>query len=198
MTIHEKISTYIEKQSRWSSQLKELRTLFNKTELVEEVKWGSPTYTLNGKIVAGFAGFKNHYAIWFHQGVFLKDPHNRLLNAQEGKTKALRQWRFEEGDNIPESEVLSYLQESIENCLAGKELKPLQKKKVVLPPILKEAFDKDPVLKQAFTSLTPGKQREYAEHIGSAKREATQEKRLSVAIPLILNGKGLYDKYKNC
>lgn len=198
MTIHEKISTYIEKQSRWSSQLKELRTLFNKTELVEEVKWGSPTYTLNGKIVAGFAGFKNHYAIWFHQGVFLKDPHNRLLNAQEGKTKALRQWRFEEGDNIPESEVLSYLQESIENCLAGKELKPLQKKEVVLPPILKEAFDKDPVLKQAFTSLTPGKQREYAEHIGSAKREATQEKRLSVAIPLILNGKGLYDKYKNC
>lgn len=38
--------------------------------------------------------------------------------------------------------------------------------------------------------------KEYAEHIGSAKREAIALTRLQKAIPQILKGKGLYDKYK--
>ena len=91
MTDSEKVSTYITKHENWSKELSLLRELFQQTELLEEVKWGSPTYTSNGKLVAGFAAFKKHYAIWFHQGVFLKDPYNVLNNAQEGKTKALRQ-----------------------------------------------------------------------------------------------------------
>lgn len=198
MTDSEKVTTYIQKHEKWLDELSTLREVFNDTELLEEVKWGCPTYTLNGKIVAGFGAFKNHYAIWFHQGVFLKDTHKMLLNAQEGKTKALRQWRFEEGDSIPAKLVYSYIVESIQNTLAGKELKPQRQKGVTLPPILKEAFKKQPFLEKAFKDLSPGKQREYAEHIGSAKRETTQEKRLNTSIPPILKGKGLYDKYKNC
>ena len=64
--------------------------------------------------------------------------------------------------------------------------------------ILKEAFKNDTLLEKSFKKLTPGKQREYAEHIGGAKREATQQSRLEKAIPLILKGEGLHDKYKNC
>lgn len=75
------------------------------------------------------------------RGVFEGFP-EKLLNAQEGKTKALRQWRFEKGDVIPDAIVLSYLKESIENCLAGKEVKPERKKGVSLPPILKVLFNK--------------------------------------------------------
>lgn len=198
MTDSEKVTAYIQKHEKWSAELTSLRGIFQDTELLEEVKWGSPTYTLNGKLVAGFAAFKNHFAIWFHQGVFLKDSYKKLLNAQEGKTKALRQWRFEKEDPIPKDLVHSYILESIQNTLAGKEVKPKRKKGVTLPPLLETAFKKQPKLKEAFKSLSPGKQREYAEHIGSAKREATQEKRLTNAIPLILEGKGLYDKYKNC
>ncbi len=198
MTDSEKVTAYIQKHEKWSGELYMLRNIFNSTELFEEVKWGSPTYTLNGKLVAGFAAFKNHYALWFHQGVFLKDPNKKLLNAQEGKTKALRQWRFEAGDAIPEDLVLSYIEEAIQNSLMGKEFKPERKKAITLPPILTKALEKDDKLRDAFNSLTPGRQRDYAEHIGSAKREVTQESRLLAAIPLILSGKGLYDKYKNC
>lgn len=198
MTDSQKVDAYIAKHSQWSDALTTLRTIFHKTELQEAIKWGSPTYTLNGKIVAGIAGFKNHYAIWFHQGVFLKDTHNVLNNAQEGKTKALRQWRFSKEDTIPEATVLAYLEESIQNTLAGKELKPERKKGVSLPPILKAAFKQDASLHKAFNVLSPGKQREYAEHIGSAKQEATRERRLEKVKPLILKGAGLHDKYKNC
>ena len=88
MTDSEKVTAYIQKHEKWSDELDTLRKIFTATELEEEVKWGSPTYTLNRKLVAGFAAFKNHYAIWFHQGVYLMDPYNVLSNAQEGKTKA--------------------------------------------------------------------------------------------------------------
>lgn len=198
MTDSQKVDAYIEKQSQWSEEMKRLREVFQKTELKEEVKWGSPTYTLNKKLVAGFAGFKNHYAIWFHQGVFLKDPHKKLLNAQEGVTRGMRQWRFTKGDPMEGDILLDYLQESIENCLAGKEIKPVKKKGVDIPPLIKEKMESEAAFKAAFEKLTPGKQREYADHISSAKREATQLSRMDKIVPMILEGKGLNDKYKNC
>ena len=77
MSDPEKVTAYIKKHTQWSEQLAQLRRVFQRTELKEEVKWGSPSYTLNGKLVAGMAAFKNHYALWFHHGVFLKDPNKK-------------------------------------------------------------------------------------------------------------------------
>ncbi|NND62575.1 MAG: hypothetical protein HKN48_05230 [Flavobacteriaceae bacterium] len=198
MTSVDNVDEYITKHDKWSDQLKELRSIFHRTELLEEIKWGSPTYTLNGKLVAGIAAFKNHYALWFHQGVFLKDQANKLHNAQEGKTKALRQWKFVAGDTIDSDLVLDYIQESIENCIAGKEIKPERKKGVSIPPFLNNAFKKDVNFKSAFENLTPGKQREYAAYISEAKRDATKESRLQKIVPMVKSGVGLNDKYKNC
>lgn len=198
MTDSEKIKAYIDKQEKWGSQLGELREIFQQSDLKEEVKWGTPTYTMKGKLVAGFAAFKNHYAIWFHQGVFLKDPDKKLHNAQEGKTKAMRQWRFTESDKIEADLILKYLREATENSIAGKVVKSERKKTVSIPGLLQQAMNNNATLKKAFESLTPGKQREYAEHIGSAKREVTQISRLEKIIPMIIDGKGLHDKYRNC
>ena len=199
MTASEKVDAYIKKHSKWSDQLASLRSVFQQTELLEEVKWGSPTYTLNGKLVAGMAAFKNHYALWFHQGVFLKDKHQKLINAQEGVTRALRQWKFVEGDEIDQDLVRSYVQESIENCIAGKEIKPQRKsKEVVVPDFLQKALNSDKELNSAYEALTPGRRREYADYIDQAKREATKASRLEKIAPMIKQGVGLNDKYKNC
>ena len=193
-----KIDEYLKKHSQWENQLSLLRALFLKTELKEELKWGAPAYTLNGKIVTGLGAFKNHYAIWFHQGVFLKDKQKQLVNAQEGKTQALRQWKFTSESKIDSDLVFDYILESIENCKAGKKIAPKTKKEVIIPKLLEEAFHKNQQLKNSFQKLTPGKQREYAEHIASAKREATQISRLEKVMPMIIENKGLHDKYKNC
>ena len=40
------------------------------------------------------AVFKFYVGLWFFQGAFLSGPAKVLVNVQEGKTKALRQWRF--------------------------------------------------------------------------------------------------------
>ncbi|MEE3224567.1 MAG: YdeI/OmpD-associated family protein [Bacteroidota bacterium] len=71
-------------------------------------------------------------------------------------------------------------------------------KKIALPNELTQAFSEDQNLEKAFKALTPGRQKEYAEHIASAKQEKTRLSRLEKATPLILDGKGLHDKYKNC
>jgi len=198
MAASEKIEQYIDKNKKWKNELSLLRSIFQKSELTEKIKWGAPAYTIDGHLVAGLGAFKNHYAIWFHQGVFLKDPDKKLINAQEGVTKALRQWKFSESDEIEPEIVLKYIKEATENAKSGKKLKPQRKKELVIPSILKQVLDKDRSLSDAFKKLTPGKQREYADHIGSAKREATQIGRLEKSIPMIIEGKGLYDKYKNC
>lgn len=196
MTDSQKVDSYIENQTQWKEKLQQLREVFQNTELKEEVKWGRPMYTLNGKLIVAMAYFKNHIAIWFHQGVYLKDRHNKLINAQEGITKALRQWRFEKDDLIDSKLVLEYVEEAIANAKAGKELKKTTKKEVVIPEILKKAFEKDKNLKESYQKLTPGRQREYAEHIGLAKREATQKSRLENCSKLIKQGVGLNDNYK--
>ena len=51
-------------------------------------------------------------------------------------------------------------------------------------------------LKKSFEALTAGKQKEYNLYIDEAKQEATKIKRLEKIIPMILDHKGLNDKYK--
>lgn len=190
---------YIREKIHWSDELNILRKLILQTELKETIKWGAPVYTLDGKNVVGLTGFKNHFGIWFYNGVFLKDKEKALVNAQEGKTKALRQMRFNSSEDISPDIVLSYVKEAIANQKAGKEIKPNRKGETVnVPSELQFILSSNDTLNNSFKSLSPGKQREYCDYIESAKRDATKQTRLKKITPMILNGVGLNDKYKNC
>ena len=153
---------------------------------------------LKGKNVVGLGAFKDWAGIWFFQGALLEDKHGKLMNAQEGKTKAMRQWRIQVGEELDEVLALQYIEEAIENQKAGRvvlvERKP--KKAVEMPEELADLLEKDATFRTHFEELSPARQREYAEHIGSAKRAVTRQNRLEKAIPLVLEGKGLWDKYK--
>jgi uncharacterized protein YdeI (YjbR/CyaY-like superfamily) len=193
------VEEYIETNEKWSDALAQLRGVLLQTELVETLKWSIPTYTINGKNVCGIGAFKNHFGVWFFQGVFLKDELGILRNAQEGKTKAMRQLNFKSIEEVDKKVLLQYVKEAIENQKAGKEVKPDRtKKETVIPSELQVEFDKNYELQSAFDSLSPYKQREYCDHIASAKREATKTSRLEKIKPMILQGVGLHDKYKNC
>ena len=193
------VEEYIEVNNHFKSELTLLRGIINKTELEETVKWSAPVYALNGKNVVGLGAFKNHFGIWFFNGVFLKDEKNLLVNAQEGKTKAMRQMKFQSINDIDKNIVLQYVKEAIDNQKAGKEIKPdRSKKETVIPNELQTELNANKPLLSAFNALAPYKQREYCEHIATAKREATKQSRLEKIKPMILQGIGLHDKYKNC
>lgn len=194
-----KVQEYIEKHPKWETQLTELRELLLSTGMEETIKWGAPTYMINGRNVVGLGAFKNYYGLWFFQGALLKENTALLVNAQEDKTKAMRQMRFEEEDTLNCEVVRKYVLEAMQNQQEGKEIKLERvEKELVIPAELEAAFGTDAALQESFNKLSPGKQREYALHISEAKREATRQQRLEKIIPMIKDGKGLYDKYKNC
>jgi uncharacterized protein YdeI (YjbR/CyaY-like superfamily) len=184
-----------DKVNQWEEELLFLKSIIDKTELVETIKWGGPIYVYNKKNVIGIGGFKNYFAIWFLNGVFLKDEKKRLINAQEDKTKSMRQWRFTSKDEINEKEVLEYIHEAIENEKQGKVIKP-SKKEAIVSELLDQEMAKNPALKEAFAKFSPYKQYEFLEYIETAKQEKTKLSRIEKVIPMILNNVGLNDKYR--
>ena len=192
----EKIEAYYAKEQPFQNGILRLREIILKTELQEQLKWGAPVYTVNNKNVLGIMAFKNHFGIWFFNGVFLSDPLGVLLNAQEGKTKAMRHWKFTSIEDIDQNAVLSYVEEAISNQKKGLEVKSERKKKVAIPELLLNKLEDSPAVKEAFENLTPGRQREYCEYIAEAKQEKTKISRIEKIFPMIKEGKGLNDRYR--
>jgi len=197
--MHPKVDEYIAKKSEWKAELELLRSAFKDLPLEETIKWGAPTYVYKGKNVVGLAAFKNYCGLWFFQGALINDKYNVFINAQEGKTKAMLQWRFNSIDEIDIKKIKEYTLEAINNVEEGKEIKPKKNTKpVVIPSELEIEFSKDTSLENNFKNLSLSCQREYAEYITEAKRETTRLRRLEKIIPMIKEQKGLNDKYKNC
>lgn len=184
-----------DKNNNWTAELILLKSIIAKTELAETTKWGGPVYVLNGKNVIGIGGFKSYFGIWFYNGVFLKDKKKVLVNAQEGVTKSLRQWRFNAIEEVNEKEVFAYILEAIENEKAGKVIRPTTKK-AVRSSELQQELDNNVTLAEAFQQFSLAKQREFHEYIEEAKREPTKLLRIEKIKPMILENIGLNDKYK--
>ncbi|MEO6682192.1 MAG: DUF1801 domain-containing protein [Ginsengibacter sp.] len=181
---------------QWANELSILASIIKKTPLNESIKWGAKVFTWNGKNVVSYGGFRNYFSLWFYNGVFLEDKYKVLVNASEGKTKSLRQWRFTSVDEIDEKKILAYINEAIEIEKKGLKIKPEKFAPIPEPPVLLDAFKSDEPFKTAFKQLTPGKQKEYILFLNEAKQEATKLKRLQKMTALVLEGKGLNDKYK--
>lgn len=197
MKYYKTVDEYILNAGNRKDILITLRELLKSTELAETVKWGSPVYTINGKNVVGIGAFKSYAGIWFYQGALLKDEAGVLVNAQEGTTKALRQWRFSSADEIDDKLVLKYVNEAIENQKKGREIKADRKKPIVVPKELKDAFLENKKLETAFNQMTPGCKREYADYVSGAKKKDTRIRRVQKVTPMILKNIGLNDRYRN-
>ena len=183
------------KTNQWETELEKIKSIVNKTILVEEVKWGATVYTYLNKNIIGIGGFKSYFGIWFFNGVFLKDKENLLINAQEGTTKSMRQMRFQSIKEINEKKILNYINEAIEIEEKGLVIKPT-KREPISSGFLNKILDTNKELKLAFENFTTYKQREFIEFIESAKQEKTKLARIEKIKPMILSNTGLNDKYR--
>lgn len=191
------VDEFILNYPQWQDSLILLREILQSACMEETIKWGVPVYMDEGKNIAGMACFKSYIGIWFYQGALLSDKSKKLVSAQEGKTKALRQWRFTSIDEIVNNQdtIRQYIFESIENARKGIEIKPETNISFNVPDELAEALKNDPQLNEKFHTLTLSKKRDYAEYIAAAKRMETKKARLEKIIPMIMKGEGLNDKY---
>jgi uncharacterized protein YdeI (YjbR/CyaY-like superfamily) len=194
----EKVERYYSEEHHFAAAIGKLRALVLKTGLEETYKWMFPTYTLNGKNVISICKFKKHFGIWFFNGVFLNDEKQILENAQEGKTQAMRHWKFYSIDDIDEKGIMAYILEAIENQKNGRVLVATKKKatKKPVPKLLKDALAEKAKTLQAFKKLSTYSQNEYSEYITNAKQEKTKLSRLEKILPMIADGKGLNDMYR--
>ena len=190
------VGDYIASAGQWQGELERIREILKATELKEEVKWGAPCYTLDGKHVVGMMAFKSYFGLWFHQGALLADEKKVLMNAQEGKTKALRQWRMRSAKEIKPATIKRYVKEAIQLAKEGRRIAPDRNKPVVVSAELKAALKKDKRAAASFEKMRLGLKREYADYIASAKRDDTKQRRIDKILPMIKAGVGLHDKYR--
>ena len=185
-----------DKVNQWGEELGLLRAIIQKTELVETTKWGGEVYTINNKNILGLGGFKNYFTIWFFNGVFLEDTAKVLVNANEGVTKCLRQWRFSHAGELNEKIILQYILEAIENEKKGLAIKP-DKKEAMHCDVLNEELKKDTKFNTDFQKFSPYKQKEFWEYLATAKQEKTKITRLEKIKPMIIEGKSLNEKIQS-
>lgn len=182
-------------ETKWQEEIAFLNDIMRRTEMSHSIKWGIDVYTYNGQNIVGICGFKNYVGLWFYNGVFMSDPESVFFNAQENKTKALRQLRFSGMNEINDALVLTYIKEAIQNEKEGKRWVPEKSGELEISGLLANALKENDKLNEAFEQLSNSKQKEYLEHVNSAKREETQIARLEKIKPMIMEGKGLNDKY---
>ena len=189
-----RVDVALSKDTRWPKEMAELRKIALASGLTEELKWGQPCYTLNGKNVFLIHGFKEYFAILFMKGVLMKDP-KKILFQQTLNVQGPRQIRMA---NLAELKKLkpviaSYIKEAIKLEESGAQV-PLKKaSEHEIPEEILKAMKKISGLTPAFKKLTPGRQRGYLLFFTGAKQEATRIARIEKSAARILAGKGLTD-----
>ncbi|MEI6763075.1 MAG: DUF1801 domain-containing protein [Actinomycetes bacterium] len=192
--MNKRVDVAISQLTKWQAETKALRKIALETGLTEELKWGQPCYTLDGKNVFLIHSFKNYFAILFMKGVLMKDPKKILVQATENVQSA-RQIRFTTLAEVKSSAAVikKYLNEAIAVEESGVQVPMKKAADFEIPAEIVKILKKSTGLLPAFKKLTPGRQRAYILHFTSAKQEATRISRIEKVTPKILAGKGLND-----
>ncbi|MFO0601381.1 MAG: YdeI/OmpD-associated family protein [Myxococcaceae bacterium] len=181
------------KVHQWHDELIALRKLLQSTGLTEEMKWGSPTWTLDGKNVVMLAAFKDFASLNFFKGAVLKDPEG-LLESPGPNSHHARYLKFRSPADVKSRKkgALALLEQAMELERAGVKITP--KKTLTLPEELEARLGKDAALKKAFEALTPGRQRSHALYVAGAKQAETRERRVDKCAEDILAGRGFNER----
>lgn len=182
------------KVNTWKEELHLLRSIILNSELHEELKWGCPCYTFDGKNVLMLSAQKESATISFFKGSLIKDPDN-LLIMPGANSQAVRYLKLTSVDEVIklEKKIKAYIQQAIDLEKSGAKVE-FKKSPEPIPDELQEKFTDDPILQSAFEALSPGRQKGYILHFAQPKQSQTRISRIEKCIPKILAGKGFHDK----
>ena len=98
------VDTFLDNAAKWQSEMKKLREVALSCGLTEEIKWGKPCYTSEGKNIVVIQGFKAYSALLFLKGYLVSDPKHILVKTGEN-TVIGRQARFTDVKDIVKVEA---------------------------------------------------------------------------------------------
>lgn len=189
-----KVDAFLAKAKTWQQESVQLRSIILECGLTEELKWGQPCYTHQGKNIVLIGGFKEYCALLFFQGALLGDAKG-ILNRIGEHTQAGRQMRFTSLEQIIKMQdlVKAYVLEAVEAQKAGLKVKLKKHSDYIFCEELQNTLDKNKTFKKAFLALTPGRQKAYNFYFSAAKQSATRTSRIEKYTQKILSGKGFND-----
>lgn len=164
-------------------------------EAEETLKWSSPAFTLEGKIVLMLAAFKAHAALDFWRG--------QELRGEAAKADAMGQFgKLTSIDDLPADEELDRLirqaAKLADSAPAPRQVKHAPKPQAELHPDFAAALDQAPEAKAALDGFSPSSRRDYLDWIADAKRDETRAKRIATAVEWLSEGKKRNWKYESC
>lgn len=189
-----KVDAFLSRASKWREEFEKLRAIVLGCGLREELKWGQPCYTFEGKNIVLIHGFKEYCALLFFKGALLKDAKGILIRQTENVQSA-RQIRFTSVREITRlaPTLREYVFEAVEVERAGLKVKLKKTSDYKIPEEFRAKLNANRALKAAFDGLTPGRQRAYLFYFSQAKQSKTRSARVEKYILQILDGKGLDD-----
>jgi uncharacterized protein YdeI (YjbR/CyaY-like superfamily) len=192
--LNAKVDAFLRAEKKWRAEFTKLREIILSCDLTEDLKWGQPCYSLDGRNVILMHGFKEYCAVLFHKGALLKDPKGILIQ-QTKNVQAARQIRFTNLQDVTrvEKTLKAYIREAIAAEKAGLKVPFKRTKDFEMAEEFERKLDESRELKAAFEALTPGRQRAYLLYLSQAKQAKTREARVDKCIPRILEGLGLDD-----
>jgi len=188
------VDFYFDEAEKWQKEQEELRAIALDCQLNEELKWGSPCYTLGKNNVVLIHAFKEYCAFLFFKGALLNDTDDILVHQSEN-VQAGRQIRFTNLKEIIEQKAIlkTYIYQAIEIEKAGLKVALKKTTDFEVSEEFQKKLDEMLDLRKAFYDLTPGRQRGYLLYFSQPKQSKTRESRVENSIANILNGKGLKD-----
>ena len=178
------------KVHEWEAELNQLRAILLASPLSEQIKWGAPCYTHDGKNILMLSALRDSVVVSFFRGAELADPEN-VLEKPGAHSRFARYIRFTNAEDIPtlKPTILGYVDEAIALEQSGKQPEA-SAISLDYPEELLQVFDQDPRFEEAFAALTPGRQRGYLIHFTSAKQSRTKTSRIMKSMAKIYAGKG--------
>lgn len=182
------------KVHRWTGPLEALRRLVLAAGLDEELKWGSPCYTLGGKNVVMIAAFEEHCALSFFEGAALEDE-DGILESAGPSSRIARLIRFRSTEDVlgRREEIARLLEQAIALERAGVRAERSAAPEPV-PDELARRLEEDAALRAAFEALTPGRRRSHILYVSGAKQRETRSRRVDKCAPVILAGRGFGER----
>lgn len=192
-----RIDAYIAKQADFARPILEhLRGVLHEAcpDGEETVKWGMPSFTYRGKILASMAAFKAHATFgYWNDSMLQQEEKNRTAMGQFGRLTTL--------DNLPaRAELVDLTRRSMQLIEEGAKPPRATAKKApfTVPQDMRAAIDAVAAARATFDGFPPSSRREYVEWVTEAKRDETRSKRLAQTVEWLAEGKRRNWKYENC
>lgn len=164
-------------------------------EAEETMKWSSPSFTVDGKILLMMAAFKAHAALNFWRGQEIGDGSPKAgAMGQFGRLTSI-------DDLPPDTELDALIREAAalaKSAPAPRKVKHEPKPPTELHPEFAAALKVNPKAKEVLDGFPPSARRDYLDWIADAKQDATRAKRIADAVQWLSEGKRRHWKYESC